>query len=177
MTEAHTLEAPATAAATSANPPLPGQIWAAQGGIYTGVIVINGAGYHLVFADAASGEFADLPWGDYGIDEPGAKHLHDGLANTNALLTSGTEHPAIAVCRNTLINGHADWYVPAIAELKLGFVNARQHFDADRWYLSSTQCSRYDAFVQHFDGGNTYAHSKDWSGGTVRLARRIPLNP
>ncbi len=49
-------------------------------------------------------------------------------------------------------------------------------FGAGR-HWSSTQYSRLSAFNQSFGNGDTLANSKDWSGGTVRLARVIPLNP
>lgn len=46
---------------------------------------------------------------------------------------------------------------------------------APQWYWSSTQGGRNGAFTQGFEYGDIDADLKDWSDGTARLARLIPL--
>jgi hypothetical protein len=131
---------------------------------------------HLIVATATTGEIRGLEWGGEGADEPGAKSWNDGQANTRALQASQHDHPAAQACAQVEIDGHRDWYLPALGELKLCFVNGREHFDLDAWYWSSTQYSRDGACTQDFDDGGTNASLKSWSGGVVRLVRSIPLS-
>ena len=67
------------------------------------------------------------------------------------------------------IDGHADWYLPAQAELMLCFVNAREHFQKE-WHWSSTQYSAYAAWFQAFSSGHAYDNGKDgeWRARAVR---------
>lgn len=46
---------------------------------------------------------ANLPWGGYEHDEPGAKDSHDGLANTIALCESKIDHPATPGAKVSII--------------------------------------------------------------------------
>ena len=162
--------------------PRVGMAWPEQGGIYMGIMAgaiaddgTQAADYHLVMAEAPAGEMREIEWGGYGHSEPGAASFSDGQANTRALVTSKHQHPAALACAAAEVAGHADWYLPALGELKLAFANGRQHFDHSEWYWSSTQGSARSAYGQYFSYGGTLAHFKHWSGGVVRLARRIPF--
>ena len=41
---------------------------------------------------------------------------------------------------------------------------------APKWHWSSTQLSRYDAFYQGFNYGNSDLNVKSWDGGCARLS-------
>ncbi len=82
--------------------------------------------------------------------------------------------PAGIKVRELAIDGHSDYYLPALGELNSAAANVPELFNTDGWYWTSTQGSRDYAFVQGFEHG-----SSDWTykGGEhrVRAFRRIPL--
>lgn len=61
----------------------------------------------------------------------------------------------------------------AAPPLRLAAANVPELF-AQEWYWSSTQGSRYGAFVQDFEFGYSRADYKDYSH-RVRAVRTIPL--
>lgn len=133
-------------------PPAPGAYWPGQGGIYCGTLpAAHGLpARHLVFAATDAPE--SLQWGGYGIQVEGTAHRWDGRANTAALLahkaTTGTSHPAAEWAAAYTADGHADFHLPAQAELALASVMCPEQFDQAGWYWSSTQTGRNCAFVQ-----------------------------
>jgi len=132
------------------------------------------ADYALIVPEGDRFELRDVAWGSYGKDEPGAACQWDGQANTTALLVSEHSPPVVQLLRGA----DADLqglYLPALRELKTLFANGCEQFDPDRWYWSSTQFSRYDAFGQGFDFGITHDLVKSWDGGCARFVRRFPL--
>ena len=153
-----------------------GQAWPEQGGIYLGVMPGEGGkpDYHLILSDKA-GEFKDLSWGGHGHDAPGAKSDNDGLANTQALQASDELHPAADRAAELDLAGFTDWYLPARNELRLAYITAKQHFDTEPYYWSSTQSSDTGAWIQHFYYGTQTGFSKKFEG-RVRLVRRIQLS-
>lgn len=155
--------------------PRVGQAWPEQGGIYLGVMPGEGGkpDYHLILSDKA-GEFKDLAWGGYGHDAPGAKSDNDGLANTLALQASDELHPAADRAADLDLAGFTDWYLPARNELRLAYITAKQHFDTEPYYWSSTQYSGYNAWYQYFDYGTQYDDTKSYAG-RVRLVRRLEI--
>ena len=171
-------EAPATDTEKApAAVPRVGAHWPEQGGIYLGIMPGDDGkpDYHLILS-GKDGEFKDKSWGGYGTDEPGAKSDNDGWANTMALLDSDTAHPAIDMAEEFVCsNGFYDWYVPARNELRLAYITAKQHFDTDTHYWSSTQSSDDDAWLQYFHGGNQGYGTKEFEA-RVRLVRRIQLS-
>lgn len=157
-------------------PTLPtfGAIVPGEGGHLAGIMrgpVVNGErqpDYALIVATTPA---VLLPWGEYGKEVAGAGSLTDGLANTQAMLKAKCP-PALHVA-GIEIEGHKDYYLPARAELWAARANVPELFDK-AFHWSSTQSSRYDAFVRGFEGGSSYWGSKDYAC-RVRAFRRIPL--
>lgn len=166
-----TLATLATASAFSPiTPPTIGTYWNGEGGIYAGLMRgENGQpDYHLIVAGDEDGATSDAVWGAYGKDESGAKYARDGLLNTASLAGSGNDHPAAIWATNLDVKGHTDWYLPARFELALCYASVPELFD-EAWYLSSTQCSPYGAWIQDFGGGYQNNDHK----ATARRARAV----
>ena len=125
-----------------------GAVWPGQGGIYAGFMPARkGAeGYHLILGE----ELARAEWGQYGDESP-ATSLIDGRANTLALIESGDDHPAAIAAHKHEADGHADFYLPAAAELYEIWLNLSGKLSG--WVWSSSQRSAYLAFFMVFDGG------------------------
>jgi Protein of unknown function (DUF1566) len=155
----------------STTPPihLIGQHWPEQGGIFKGIMANGGKPYALIEASPEH-DIKDVAWGGYGKKIEGADSYHDGAANTAAMAAAGLE---IAQRVNALqIEGHNDWYIPAIGEMHLAI--AHKQPDGEGWYWSSAQCSASGAWVQSFDYGDTSLGSKSGSSH-VRPVRRLFL--
>jgi hypothetical protein len=128
-----------------------GAEWPGQGGFNGGLVAARGAvpAHYLIIAKEDVG---DHKWG--GRDKASAAvSKTDGVANTEALKTEG-DHPAAKAASAYSADGHADFYLPACAELYLCWVNAPELFAKDTWYWSSSQRSAYTAFTMGFVGGN-----------------------
>jgi hypothetical protein len=122
--------------------------------------------FALIVSSAASGELRSV-WGEYGKEVPGTSSRTDGKANTDAMSAAGC--PAALRVRELSIEGHSDWYLPSLGELNAAAANVPELFDTDGWYWTSTQSSRYDAFVQDFEYGGSA-----WDGkGNVRRVRAV----
>jgi hypothetical protein len=67
-----------------------------------------------------------------------------------------------------------DFHLPSQAELFLASLYAPKLFETTGWYWTSTQVSRYGAFVQGFELGGSGWHGKDYER-RVRAFRWIPL--
>lgn len=156
-----------------------GSFIASQGGMLTAILrgpVINGIEqppFALLVSDATVGEIEECSWGEYGKDVPGACSRTNGKANTDAMVLA--ECPAALRVRELMIDGHSDWYLPSLGELNSAAANVPELFSTDGYYWTSTQSSRYRAFIQDFEYGysswiiKVYEHS-------VRAFRRIPLD-
>lgn len=149
-----------------------------QGGIFAAIMrgpVVDGIEqppYALLVSDAATGEIENVEWGNYGKDVPGTSSRSDGQANTAAMAVA--DCPAAIKVRELVIDGHSDYYLPALGELNSAAANVPELFNTDGWYWTSTQGSRYYAFVQDFEDGGSIWHYKDGEH-RVRAFRRIPL--
>ncbi len=141
-----------------------GAVWPGQGGIYAGFIAArNGAeGYHLILGD----ELGRFEWGPYGEQSP-ATSLIDGKANTLALIESGGDYPAAIAAHKHEADGHADFYLPAYAELVEIWLNLNGKLSG--WAWSSSQRSAYYAYYMDFEGGWLGSSGK----GNERLARPV----
>lgn len=165
--QAHPITLPAFGAA------IPG-----QGGHFAAIMrgpVVDGIEqppYALLVADAAAGEIADVSWGEYGKDVPGTSSRTDGLANTIAMAAANC--PAALRVQAITIDGHSDYYLPALGELNSAAANVPELFNTDGYYWTSTQGSRDYAFVQGFEDGDSYWSSKD-DERRVRAFRRVQL--
>ena len=68
-----------------------------------------------------------LAWKTTDTNTAGTTSLFDGAANTAAMVTAGiADHPAANFCKNLSIGGFTDWYLPAVAELQIAFVNLKR---------------------------------------------------
>ena len=133
-----------------------GAVWPGQGGIYAGFIPArNGVeGYHLILGD----ELERAEWGQYGDESP-ATSLIDGRTNTLALIESDGEYPAAIAAHKHEADGHADFYLPAAAELYEIWLNLNGKLSG--WVWSSSQRSAYYAFFMHFGDGSQNYTGKD----------------
>lgn len=149
---------------------VPGQFYAHEGGIYIGIMPARGSlGAYALFAGKQEAE--DLIFGP-DVEVVDADDHWDGVANTLALGNSGHDHPAADYCRHLNVDGKADWYLPAHAELCLAWLNCAQEFEKSDWYWSSTQHGRLHAWVQDFEyGGSNFNGYKDYAR-RVRPFRR-----
>jgi hypothetical protein len=149
--------------------PALGAEWPGQGGFNGGLVVARGdvPAHYLIIAKEDVG---DHKWG--GRDkESAAFSKTDGVANTGALKAEG-DHPAAKAASAYSMDGHADFYLPACAELYHCWVNVPELFAKDTWYWSSSQRSAYVAFSLDFGGGyqSYYAKSGELR---VRPVRRF----
>ena len=159
------------------------------GGFYAGLTTINGATYALVVAPKAEGECADICWKNTRSDTPGARSLHDGFANSEAI-TDG-DHPAAEFCRNLRIGGFDDWYLPSRTELNLlcevfmptsggnpeqtqceDFQDEGPEAFSEEWYWTSTEFTSDYAWVQYFNYGDQHLHDKG-AACRVRAVRKV----
>lgn len=165
--QAHPITLPAFGAA------IPG-----QGGIFAAIMrgpVVDGIEqppYALLVSDATVGEIAEVEWGNYGKDVPGTSSRTDGLANTIAMAAANC--PAALRVQAITIDGHSDYYLPALGELNSAAANVPELFNTEDWYWTSTQDSRYDALAHDFEYGVSDWGVKDLRH-RVRAFRRISL--
>lgn len=156
-----------------------GAIIPGQGGLLAAILrgpIVEGVEqppFALLVSDATVGEIEDVAWGEYGKDVPGTSSRTDGKANTDAMVLASC--PAALRVRELTIDGHSDWYLPSLGELNSAAANVPELFNTDGWYWTSTQTSRYHAFVQALEYGNSNWYSKDRER-RVRAFRRISLD-
>lgn len=165
-----------TPTATRVNLPAFGSIIPGQGGHFAAIMrgpTVDGVQQPpdaLIFCPA---EFeATTTWGEYGQDVPGCTSRTDGHANTLAMLAANC--PAAMHARGLTVEGHSDFYLPALGELNAAAANAPEIF-ASQLHWTSTQGGRDCAFYQSFEFGYSYWGYK----GTelrVRACRRVPLH-
>lgn len=152
---------------SDAMPPAVGQYWQGQGGIYAGEHEYPEGRCHVVFAAA------DLSGIAYGApnETSGVSSLMDGQANTHRLIRLPDSHPAAEAAQNFQADGHADFYLPSLEELERAHGLIFDSFKLTR-YLSSTECSAFEAFGLDFAlGWRAMVHKK--SEITVRPMRRF----
>ena len=149
-----------------------------QGGYFAGIVrgpTVDGIEqppYALLASDASTGDFENVQWGEYGKSVDGATHRTDGKANTEAMALA--QCPAALKVRELTIDGHSDWYLPALGEMNTAHANVPELFSTSGWYWTSTQDSRYGAFVQDFEDGTSGWDIKDGER-RVRAFRRVQL--
>lgn len=150
-----------------------GEYWRGQGGVYAGMMRGQDGqpDYHLIVPTDPVANVQEIAWGGYDHDEPDAKSDFDGLANTLALCESERDHPAAKWAAGLVIDGHADFYLPARRELSLCYANVPELFDKE-WHWSSTQYSRTNAYGQDFEDGGQYLTGKH-SRLRARAVRRL----
>jgi hypothetical protein len=123
--------------------------------------------YHLILGD----ELGSFEWGPYGDLSP-ASSLIDGMANTAALVDSDGEYPAAVAAYEHKAEGHADFYLPAAAELYEIWLNLNGRLTG--WVWSSSQVSAYDAYTMDFGDGWLGYDAKS-NERVARPVRRLPI--
>ncbi len=158
--------------------PALGSLIVGQAGIFAAIMrgpVVDGIEqppYALLVSEKPAGD-SESRWGEYGKDIAGTASRIDGKANTEAM--AAAQCPAALQVHGKDIGGHADWYLPSLGELNAAAANVPEHFEPKGVYWTSTQCSRYDAFAQDFEYGDSFWDNKD-TEFRVRAFRRIPLD-
>lgn len=149
--------------------PAIGAEWPGQGGINGGLVAARGdvPAHYLIVAAKDVGKHA---WGGR-EKESKATSKTDGLANTLALIEEGG-HPAAVAAQEHQAEGHADFYLPAAAELYHCWLACPEAFAKDTWYWSSSQRSATSAFFMLFGGGGQDYYGKGYEL-RVRPVRRL----
>jgi hypothetical protein len=150
-----------------------GEHWKDQGGIL-GALMRGQNGepdYYLILATDPLGEHEPIEFGGYGQNTKGAASESDGAANTLALVRSKTPHPAAEWAHGLVIDGHADWYLPARRELRALSCTVPEFFRPE-YHWTSTQSSAHSAWCQGFASGYQYYWGKD-NELRARVVRRL----
>jgi hypothetical protein len=151
------------------------------GGFYIGTTCANSTEYYLIVAPNATG-CALCQWKTTRTATDGTTSRTDGFSNTYGPMDN-EDHPAGNWTATRTINGFSDWYMPAIDELNVLYVNdggstnttlpADEGFDGvDYW--SSTEGSSISACRYSFGSGVQGISSKLFSR-SVRAVRRKPV--
>ncbi len=96
-------------------------------------------------------------------------------AGIAALTDAGSPHIAAQYCENLNTNGRTDWYLPALAELNVMYINkvAIRNFDVPTGgYWSSTEDTNASAYYERFSDGAQPTTSKNNGTALVRCVRR-----
>ena len=123
----------------SFGPPVPSGIGAAYGGgFYAGSIGDSGVATHyLIVAPKSSGESNGAAYAN-GFGTTGSSSNINGPANTATLIALGaSSYPAAKFCNDLVIGGFDDWYLPAINELKVCYVNLKPGTAANNTGINS----------------------------------------
>ncbi|WP_024647782.1 DUF1566 domain-containing protein [Pseudomonas syringae] len=149
-----------------------GKTWPGQGGINGGIVHARGdvPAHYLIIA---AKDVGNHEWGGRGVEVKGLSKT-DGHTNTQLLVGNEDErkYPAANACAEYQADGHHDFYLPAAAELYLGWLNCPEVFAQDCYYWSSSPRSAYLAFTQYFDGGTQLITGKG-NALRVRPVRRL----
>ncbi len=132
---------------TAHSVPALGAEWPGQGGINGGFVPARGdvPAHYLIFGAKDLGEFK---WGRY-REESKATSKWNGKSNTDELIAAG-EHPAAEACRAYTADGHADFDLPAAAQLYQAWAH---DLITEGYYWSSSQRSANLAFNLYFADG------------------------
>lgn len=147
-----------------------GDVWSGQGGIYAGIVRHDDHQWHLLLPTRLAANFS-LPIGLLSSEQSLALSAIDGLANTRKMASSKYEYPAAIATTDLCIEGHTDFYIPAIKELNLLNVNLPD-FMGNGWHWSSTLLPSASAWCKEFESGFERPSFKT-SQLIVRPVRRI----
>ena len=125
---------------------------------------------------APNDQSTGIRWGDYITTDAKAFTIGTGQSNTQAIVNThvGVAEPTAAqLCKDLILGGYRDWFLPSEDELDQMYKNLQQNnvgsFSKD-WYWSSSEVDAYSAWFQDFtDGYHTFKASK----GIPRLVRAI----
>lgn len=119
-------------AATQTGVPAINQPWPAQGGIYIGSRLIDGAVHHVVIPGGVEFDHVDVTF-----------------SRVEKVVAEGDE-----------LNGFSDWRAPDQEDLMLAYINAREHFERSgvaSIYWSRTEQDGWPWAVGFEDGYTRYA--------------------
>lgn len=105
-------------------PTVLGQVW--RGGYYGGILCANGGGtptHYLVISDKTVGFAQSLQFCTNNTASPPTNRTN-GPTNTTTMATAGI-YPAASFCENLTSGGYTDWYMPAVDELQILYVNLK----------------------------------------------------
>lgn len=132
--------------APATTPPLIGEYWPGQGGIYMGLAAADG----------------DLPQG----------HL---VLSTLTATQRMTWSEAVAWAAAQSADGHTDLRLPTRFEAALIYANGRSHVDQNRWHWTGTPYESNDSYAWGCDFDDGFQdYSGKGNFGTVRAVRRFP---
>ncbi len=92
-----------------------------------------------------------------------------------ALADAGAPYAAANTCASLNINGHTDWYLPALNELNVLYTGkgAIKNFDTSgSVYWSSTETNNFYAWYERFSDGNQYIYGTKNNTYYIRCVRR-----
>jgi hypothetical protein len=100
-----------------------------------------------------------------------------GKANTQAIINAGNNDPASAAmaCKNLVVNGYNDWFLPSTGELYLVRQNKDVlpffgYFYNGNLYWSSSEVSNYQAYITPINATASFGYdSKDMGWGVVPI--------
>lgn len=110
----------------TATVPLPDIGSALGGGFYAGQISTNGSGvatHFLVVGPLSSAQNSSVQWKTTNTSTAGTSSAIDGP--TNSANMNDASHPAAQFCEGLSIGGFTDWYMPAVNELAVCYVNLK----------------------------------------------------
>ncbi len=109
-------------------------------------------------------------------DSGGEMSWHDAVKFTQTLVAFGHKgsQQATAKLLKDISKDDGGWRMPTADELNVLYQNKDKIGGfSTRWYWSSSECYRYVADFQFFEGGLRYYCTKDWAGGLVRSVRSL----
>lgn len=114
-------------------------------------------------------------WG-CGHENVGAKSLNDGLINTNKIIERSEGKTAARKCSELVIDNFHDWYLPALAELKLIYDNKMKIEGLttnDYWSSSEYEKGHKDSMAIHFGRDGKPFHYHRHTHFNVRAVRKF----
>ncbi len=149
----------------------------AGGGVYAGILEINGTNYHIIFSKQDGEKAPPVAWKNSQTATPGADDDYDGLENTNNIVIAGiSDHPAAEHCVNYAGGGFSDWYLPARYELAMES-GLREHPELSVERSAYRWASEYipeSAITINFNG-SLVGNTKTTDNMRVRPIRRVPV--
>jgi hypothetical protein len=113
------------------NLPIEGTFIEAEGGFYSGKLLVNGKPTAVITAPKALGEFSGIWLPEYTLI-PGANSFNDGVANTLAMAEAGSPIAQKAIAAE--INGHKDWVIGARDVVELQYRHLKPTTDKNYVY-------------------------------------------
>jgi len=134
------------------------------------IFYLDGTGGGLVVA--TTDQSTGIKWGCVGTAVNGTSvNFGTGKTNTDAISTVCTESGIAAkTCKNLVLNGYEDWYLPSKDELDMIYdvlhKSGKGGF-GNTYYWTSSEYNASNAWYQNFQTGEQSTASK--SGNTIRV--------